>query len=62
MYESISTFVDEISTNNIPLTGYKSIGKRIVSSKKEKVNDISFVEVKKENDLDKGSFQMKLDI
>ena len=55
-------FVDEISTNNIPLAGYKSIGKRIVSSKKEKVNDISFIEVKKENNLDKGSFQMKLDI
>ncbi|MAZ01338.1 MAG: DNA topoisomerase IV [Flavobacteriales bacterium] len=54
--------VDEMPTDNIPLTGYKSVGKKIVNSQKEKVNEVSFVEFEKENNLDKGSFQMKLDI
>ena len=54
--------VKEIETNDITLTNYKSIGKKIVNLSKEKINDISFVELEKNNDLDESGVQMKLDI
>ena len=42
---------EEIKTDSFPVQGYKSIGKRLISVPKEKVNDIKFVELEKQNEV-----------
>jgi len=53
---------EEIKTDSFPVQGYKSIGKRLISVPKEKVNDIKFVELEKQNEVKNSNTQMKLNI